>query len=150
MFALALACALCTQPADLPDSGAGRTTDAGSSAAGQLVPPLRIVRADLGIADDRRLGGGDGEEEKPHKYPLLAAALNFFFAGPGYIYNGRRTLTGIGLTIAAAVLTYVELRLRTENPQLYPYMFGAAFTLNTFLAIDGYREASAINEGRAY
>ena len=79
------------------------------------------------------------------KNPWIAAVLNFFFMGPGTFYNGRRKAVGIGLTIGALILTYVELNLRTAAPELYPLMFGAVFLVNTFLAIDGYREAQAIN-----
>ena len=54
---------------------------------------------------------------------------------------GRRKLTGIGLTLGAIVLTYVELQLQSAAPPLYPLMFGAVFVVNTVLAIDGYNEA---------
>ena len=33
------------------------------------------------------------------KNKYLAAVLNFFLLGPGYIYNGKRTITGIFLTL---------------------------------------------------
>lgn len=75
------------------------------------------------------------------KNPWIAAVLNFFFMGLGTLYIGRRKLTGLGLTIAAIVLTYVELQLRSAAPGLYPIMFGAVFVANTVLAIDGYNEA---------
>ena len=75
------------------------------------------------------------------KNPWIAGVLNFFFMGLGTLYIGRRKLTGIGLTLAAIALTYVELQLRTAAPSLYPIMFGAVFVANTVLAIDGYREA---------
>ncbi len=75
------------------------------------------------------------------KNPWIAAVLNFFFMGLGTLYIGRRKLTGAGLTIAAFVLTYVELNLQTAAPALFPFMFGAVFLANTVLAIDGYNEA---------
>ena len=75
------------------------------------------------------------------KNPWIAAVLNFFFMGLGTLYIGRRKLTGLGLTLAALVLTYVELQLRTAAPGLYPIMFGAVFVANTVLATDGYNEA---------
>ena len=75
------------------------------------------------------------------KNPWIAAALNFFFMGLGTLYIGRRKLTGLGLTLGAIVLTYVELQLQTAAPTLYPLMFGAVFVANTVLAIDGYNEA---------
>jgi len=75
------------------------------------------------------------------KNPWIAAVLNFFFMGLGTLYIGRRKLTGLGLTLGAIVLTYVELQLQTAAPVLYPFMFGAVFLANTVLAIDGYNEA---------
>lgn len=77
------------------------------------------------------------------KNPWIAAVLNFFFMGLGTLYIGRRKLTGLGLTLAALVLTYVEFQLRTSAPPLYPLMFAAVFVANTVLAIDGYREAKS-------
>lgn len=76
-----------------------------------------------------------------NKNPWIAAVLNFFFMGLGTLYIGRRKLTGIGLTLGAIVLTYVELQLQSAAPPLYPLMFGAVFVVNTVLAIDGYNEA---------
>ncbi|GJM42245.1 MAG: hypothetical protein DHS20C20_25270 [Ardenticatenaceae bacterium] len=79
-----------------------------------------------------------------NKNPWIAAVLNFFFMGLGTLYNGRRKLLGIGLTVAAVVLTYVELQLQTAAPSLFPIMFAAVFVANTVLAIDGYNEAKAM------
>ncbi len=75
------------------------------------------------------------------KNPWIAAVLNFFFMGLGTLYIGRRKLTGLGLTLAAIVLTYVEFQVKVAAPALYPIMFGAVFVANTVLAIDGYNEA---------
>ena len=82
------------------------------------------------------------------KKPWLSALLNFFFMGPGYIYNGRRAALGVGWTLAAFALTYVELQVQTLNTTLYGIMFAAVFLANTCFAIDGYREAKAINVAR--
>ena len=76
-----------------------------------------------------------------NKNPWIAAVLNFFFMGLGTLYIGRRKLLGAGLTIAALILTYVEMQLKGAAPALYPIMFGAVFVANTVLAIDGYNEA---------
>ena len=81
------------------------------------------------------------------KNPWIAAVLNFLFAGPGTFYNGRRRGLGAALTVAAVMLTYVELNLQTQAPALFPIMFVAVFIMNTFLAIDGYNEAKMINAG---
>jgi hypothetical protein len=90
------------------------------------------------------------------KRPWLAAVLNFFFMGPGYIYNGKRALLGVGWTIAAVLLTAVEqgpvfaegVSLQAASPTAFGMMFVAVFLANTCFAIDGYREAKAINEGK--
>lgn len=79
------------------------------------------------------------------KNPWIAAGLNFFFMGPGYIYNGRRVDVGIGFTLGAVALTYVELSLKPLDPGLYWTMFAAVFLVNTCFAVDGYREAKAIS-----
>jgi hypothetical protein len=76
-----------------------------------------------------------------NKKPWLSALLNFFFMGLGSIYNGKRVGLGIGFTIGAIALTYVELQLQTSNPDLHKIMFGAVFLINICFAIDGYNEA---------
>jgi len=82
------------------------------------------------------------------KHPWLAALLNFFFMGPGTLYVGERKLFGVVLTLGAVALTYVELSLQTQAPTLYPIMFGTVFVMNTFFAVDGWREAKAVNAAR--
>jgi hypothetical protein len=82
------------------------------------------------------------------KMPWLAALLNFFLMGLGTAYNGRRIPLGLALTVGAVLLTYVEQKLQAVAPNLYWVMFGAVFLNNTFLAIDGFSEATAINAGR--
>lgn len=90
------------------------------------------------------------------KKPWLAALLNFFFMGPGYIYNGKRMALGIGWTIAAILLTVVEqapiyageIKLQAVSPLAFGLMAGAVFLANTCFAIDGWREAKAINGGK--
>lgn len=89
------------------------------------------------------------------KKPIVAAILNFFFMGPGYIYNGRRALLGAGWTVTAILLTIVEQApvfadgkgLKDVSPMAFGLMFAAVFLGNTLFAIDGYREAKAINAG---
>lgn len=88
------------------------------------------------------------------KKPIVAAVLNFFFMGPGYIYNGKRMLLGVGWTLAALMLTAVEqgpiyangAKLQDVSPTAFGLMFAAVFIANTMFAIDGFREAKAINE----
>ena len=82
-----------------------------------------------------------------NKNPIIAAVLNFFLMGAGYIYNGKRVALGVAWTLAAGALTYVELQLMEIDMTLYGIMFGAVFLANTAFAIDGHKEAKAINEG---
>lgn len=80
------------------------------------------------------------------KKPWLAALLNFFFMGPGTLYVGRRKALGAALTASAVALTYVELQLQEQNPLLHHVMFAAVLLMNTFFAVDGYREAQAARQ----
>ncbi len=68
----------------------------------------------------------------------IATLLNFFFAGLGYVVLGERRLLGIGWTIGAIGLTYVELSIQTAAPAYYWPMFAAVFLMNTCFAIDAY------------
>lgn len=78
------------------------------------------------------------------KNPWIAAILNFFFMGLGYIYNGPRRLLGIGWTAAAIGLTAVELHIRHLMPHAWAVMFLSVLIANACFAIDGYREARRI------
>lgn len=82
------------------------------------------------------------------KRPWLAALLNFFFMGAGYLYNGRRAALGVGWTLAALALTYVELNLQELDRTLWGIMFAAVFVANACFAVDGYREGRAVNVAR--
>lgn len=90
------------------------------------------------------------------KKPIVAAALNFFFMGLGYIYNGKRALLGVGWTVTAILLTVVEQtpvfadgkNLQQTSPLAFGLMFIAVFLGNTMFAVDGFREAKALNEAR--
>lgn len=79
------------------------------------------------------------------KNPWVAAILNFFFMGAGYIYNGKRALIGVMFTLGAIGLTYVEFGIQEPLPNLYFIMFGCVLLVNTAFAIDGYNEAKEIS-----
>ena len=79
------------------------------------------------------------------KHAWLAALLNFFLLGLGTIYNGKRVLTGVFVTLGAIGATYVELQLKEAAPELYNYMFAAFFALAIGMAIDGWKEAKMIS-----
>ena len=79
----------------------------------------------------------------------IAVLLNFFFAGLGYVVLGERRLLGIGWTLAAVGLTYVELSIQTAAPAFYWPMFASVFVLNTCFAIDAYQVGKRLAaEGR--
>jgi hypothetical protein len=83
------------------------------------------------------------------RYPLIAAALNFFFPGAGYLYSGHRKLLGLGWLIGAVGLTYVEFGIKGAAPTYYWPMFAAVFLMNTCFAIDAWRETSASRAGQS-
>ena len=101
---------------------------------------------------EQPIASGPAKEKKP----LLAAGLNWFVPGAGYMYNGRKpALVTVPMIAGAAGLTYIENfhqfdggTLREIDPTAFAVTFGSVMVLNTGLAIDAYREAKNINEGR--
>ena len=100
----------------------------------------------------------DEEAAEPNtKSPLLAAGLNFFVPGAGYLYNGEKPLYVSLPMIAGTVgVTYLENfhkygdsdeTLREHDSTAFAILFSSVFIVNTALAIDAYREAKAINRG---
>jgi hypothetical protein len=79
----------------------------------------------------------------------IATVLSFFFSGLGYLVIGRKALLGIGWTLAALGLTYVELSIQTAAPAYYWPMFASVLVLNTCFAVDTYREGKAARSERA-
>ena len=90
------------------------------------------------------------------KITWLSAILNFFFMGLGYIYNGKRVLLGVLLTIAAIGLTYIEnfhtftsgSNLQGTDSTAFAILFACVFIANTGLAIDAFREAKEVNKSK--
>ncbi len=87
------------------------------------------------------------------KIKWLSAILNFLFMGVGYLYNGKRIVLGILLTIGAIAFTYLEQihvfpngdKLQALDSKAFLIMFVSVFIVNIGLAIDAYREAAEIN-----
>lgn len=85
--------------------------------------------------------------------PWLSAILNFFLMGAGYIYNGKKLIPGILLTIAAVGLTYVENfhtfsdgnPLQSHDSTAFGILFTCILLGNTGLALDAFNEAKEIN-----
>ena len=78
------------------------------------------------------------------KNPWIAAIGNFFFMGLGTLYIGKRKALGLGLTIGALVLSWLEFQVKAVAPSLYPIMFGTVFFMNCFFAYDGFNEAKSL------
>lgn len=74
----------------------------------------------------------------------IATVLSFFFSGLGYVLLGPKRWLGVGWTLAALGLTYVELSIQTAAPAYYLPMFGSVLVLNTCFAIDTYRTGRAL------
>lgn len=97
------------------------------------------------------VGAGGGGEK--HRIPLLAAGLNFFLPGAGYLYNGEKPVYvslpmmagGVGLTYVEQFHQFEKGNLQEQDSTAFGVMFGAVLILNTGTAIDAFREARAIN-----
>ena len=85
------------------------------------------------------------------KSPLIAAALNFFVWGLGYLYSGKRTVLGIGFLAAyiifsAFTLTVIQLPPFPEVPYENLYAMTGILSIlyqlmiSMTLAYDVYRE----------
>lgn len=91
------------------------------------------------------------------KSPLLAAGLNWFLPGAGYLYNNEKPLyVSLPMIAGAAGLTYVEQihtfedgTLKEQDPTAFNIMFASVLVLNTGAAIDAWQEAKSINDGRS-
>ena len=83
------------------------------------------------------------------KNPYLAAFLNLLFFGAGYIYNGKRVLFGVLITIALWVTQYGEIQifLGNESPAHWAFIIGGLVFAKLILAYDGFVEAKSINAG---
>lgn len=73
--------------------------------------------------------------------------------GLGYLYNGKKKLLGLLLTISAIGLTYVENfhefsdgnNLQATNSAAFMILFACVLIGNFGLAIDAFKEAKEIN-----
>ena len=89
------------------------------------------------------------------KNPWIAAGLNWFIPGAGYIYNGQKPLYATVPMVAGAIgVTYIEQihkfhdgkTLMDHDGRAFGVMFAAILLLNTGLAVDAYQEAKQINQ----
>jgi hypothetical protein len=78
-----------------------------------------------------------------NKKPWLAALLNFFFFGAGYIYNGKRTGLGWGLLAGIPFMRYGEINIFLTKlvPTYWAILFTGLVIFQITLAYDAYKEA---------
>jgi hypothetical protein len=82
------------------------------------------------------------------KNPWIAAILNLFLFGGGYIYNGKRKGLGIALILAWILIRYSEITIYLTNLVFCKWLvlFSGLVVLMFSLATDAYKEAKGINE----
>jgi hypothetical protein len=82
------------------------------------------------------------------KNPWIAAILNLFLFGGGYLYNGKRKGLGVALIIAWVVIRYGEISIFLTNLVFDKWivLFLGLVILMFSLAADAYSEAKQINE----
>lgn len=80
------------------------------------------------------------------KNPWLAAILNLLFFGGGYIYNGKRTLLGVGLVIGWLLIRIGEIQIYLTNLVFDKWliMFIGMVCLQLSFAMDAYKEAKSL------
>jgi hypothetical protein len=85
------------------------------------------------------------------KNPWVAAILNLFLFGGGYIYNGRRKGLGVALIVAWVLIRYGEITIYLTNLvfEKWLVLFVGLVVLMFSLATDAYREAVSINDSSA-
>lgn len=83
------------------------------------------------------------------KNPWIAAVLNLFLFGGGYIYNGKRTGLGIALVIAWILIRWGEIGIFLTQLVFAKWLilFIGLTVLMFSFAYDAYREAVEINSG---
>jgi hypothetical protein len=81
------------------------------------------------------------------KNPWIAAILNLFLFGGGYIYNGKRKGVGIALILAWVVIRYGEITIFLTKLVFCQWLalFSGLVILMFALATDAYNEAKEIN-----
>ena len=81
------------------------------------------------------------------KNPWIAAVLNLFLFGAGYVYNGRRRALGVALILAWVLIRYGEITIYLTNLvfEKWLVLFVGLVVLMFSLATDAYREAVSIN-----
>jgi len=81
------------------------------------------------------------------KNPWIAAILNLFLFGGGYLYNGKRKALGIALILAWILIRWGEITIFLTNLvfEKWLVLFVGLIVLMVSLAADAYSEAKTIN-----
>ena len=81
------------------------------------------------------------------KNPWIAAILNLFLFGGGYIYNGKRKGLGVALILAWVIIRWGEIAIFLTNLvfEKWIILFSGLVILMFSLAVDAFHEAKEIN-----
>jgi hypothetical protein len=84
------------------------------------------------------------------KNPWIAAVLNLFLFGGGYIYNGKRKGLGMALVLAWILIRWGEISIYLTGlvTAKWLILFTGLVVLMFSLATDAYHEATMINAQR--
>ena len=83
------------------------------------------------------------------KNPWIAALLNLFLFGGGYIYNGKRIALGCALVAGLLLIRGGEIPIYLTHlvTGKWLVLMAGLVTVQFSLASDAFREAKAINAG---
>ncbi len=150
IFLAALGLGLHTTPTHASEGDPPLNTASITEQSASLQPQLGLLD---GPAPSLTPLGNQGKKRTPN--PWVAAGLNWFLPGTGYLYNGKKPVwIGASMTVAAIGLTAVEQShlwadpgLKGANPEVFNLMFASVLVMNTALAVDAFREAKAMSAG---
>ncbi len=81
---------------------------------------------------------------KRKKNPWIAAILNFFFWGTGYVYNGKRVWFGIGLFVSDVFMMWSAVIQTLQSGGVESIMWHGLVLITLLFAYDAYREAKEL------
>jgi len=85
--------------------------------------------------------------EKPKKSPAIAAILNFFFPGGGYLYCGRQW--GIAILIPCIIINIIQIQTMQEEPLDEFSLINLSLIVSGILAWHAYKMTETDNRNRA-
>jgi len=82
-----------------------------------------------------------------NKNPWVAAFLNLFLFGGGYIYNGQRVGVGLALVLAVVLIRWGEITIYLTGlvTDKWLFLMAGLVIMQFSLAADAYQEAKNIN-----